>query len=171
MRKLAVFVVVCLVSASTFVLAQNFKIINEVLSGYNETPLTLSTTGNGEFHARISNDETQIQYQLSYADLEGSVTQAHIHLGEPAITGGISVFLCSNLGNGPAGTQSCPPPPATITGTIRASDVIGPAAQGLGAGQLAELIAAIRAGATYVNVHSSLHPGGEIRSPINHTGH
>jgi CHRD domain-containing protein len=171
MRKLAVFVVVCLVSASTFVLAQNFKIINEVLSGYNETPLTLSTTGNGEFHARISNDETQIQYQLSYADLEGSVTQAHIHLGEPAITGGISVFLCSNLGNGPAGTHPCPAPPATITGTIRASDVIGPAAQGLGAGQLAELIAAIRAGATYVNVHSSLYPGGEIRSPINHTGH
>ena len=178
MRRLAVIVVVCLASASTFVLAQNFKVINEVLSGYQETPLTLSTTGNGEFHARISNDETQIQYQLSYSDLEGAVTQAHIHLGEPAITGGISVFLCSNLGNGPAGTQACPAAPATITGTITAADVspnipatAGARMQGLNTGELDELIRAIRAGATYVNVHSTLYAGGEIRSQINHTGH
>jgi hypothetical protein len=171
MRTLAVLVVVCLVSTSTFVLAQNFKVINEVLSGYQETPLTLSTTGSGEFHARISNDETQIQYQLSYSDLEGTVTQAHIHLGDRAITGGISVFLCTNLGNGPAGTQPCPAPPATITGTITATDVspnipatAGARAQGLNTGELAELINAIRAGATYVNVHSTLYPGGEIRS-------
>ena len=33
-----------------------------------------------------------------------------------SVNGGISVFLCSNLGNGPAGTQPCPPGPATITG-------------------------------------------------------
>ena len=84
MRRLSVCVVVCLVSASTFVLAQNFKIINEVLSGFQETPVTVSTTGNGEFHARISNDETEIQYQLSYSDLKAPVTQSHIHLGEPA---------------------------------------------------------------------------------------
>jgi hypothetical protein len=96
------------------------------------------------------------------------VTQAHIHFGSPSQTGGISVFLCTNLGNGPAGTQACPPAPATISGTITPADVIGPAAQGITAGQFAELIEAIRSGATYVNVHSSLYPGGEIRAQLGH---
>jgi len=168
MRKLPVLIVVCFVSASAFVLAQSFKFIHETLTGYEEAPNVLSTTGNGEFHARISHDDTRIQYQLSYSDLEGNVTQAHIHLGAKGIVGGISVFLCSNLGNGPAGTQACPPAPATITGTLEADDVIGPAAQGITAGQFSELIKAIRAGATYVNVHSTLYTGGEIRSQIEH---
>jgi hypothetical protein len=41
------------------------------------------------------------------------------------------VFLCTNLGNGPAGTQACPAAPATITGTLRPADVIGPTGQGI----------------------------------------
>jgi hypothetical protein len=136
------------------------------LSGYEETPLTISTTGNGVFRARINNDDSAITYRLSYADLEGTVRQAHIHFGQAGITGGISVFLCSNLGNGPAGTQACPPSPATVTGTIQSGDVIDLAGQGIEAGAFAELLAAIRAGATYVNVHSSKWPGGEIRGQL-----
>src|SRR5262245_14260091 len=172
MRKLAVFVVVCFISASTFVLAQSFKFIHETLTGYDEAPNVLSTTGNGEFHARISHNDTRIQYQLSYSDLEGNVTQAHIHLGAKGIAGGIFLFLCSNLGNGPAGTQACPPAPATITGTLTADDMVGSAsAQGLAIGEFSEAIRAIRAGATYVNVHTTLFPSGEIRSQIDHVGH
>src|SRR5262249_58741542 len=120
-----------------------------------------------------SNDETRIDWQLSYADLQGAVQQSHIHFGAAGTTGGITVFLCSNLGNGPAGTQPCPAPPATISGTITAADVspnipatVGARNQGLGTGEMAELIRAIRAGATYVNVHRSTWPGGEIRSQI-----
>lgn len=82
--------------------------------------------------------------------------------------GGISVFLCSNLGNGPAGTQACPAAPATISGTITPANVIGPAPQGITAGQFSELIAAIRAGTTYVNVHSTSYPVGEIRAQLGH---
>jgi hypothetical protein len=140
--------------------------IHERLSGYEETPLTLSTKGNGKFDAQISRFQDRIEYRLSYADLEGSVTQAHIHLGARATTGGISVFLCTNLGNGPAGTQACPPAPATVTGTIRPQDVIGPTRQGINAGEYDELLRAIDAGATYVNVHSTLYPTGEIRAQI-----
>ena len=45
-------------------------------------------------------------------------------------------------------------------------NVIGPAAQGIAAGEFAELVRAIRAGATYVNVHTTVHPGGEIRKQL-----
>jgi len=46
--------------------------------------------------------------------------------------------------------------------------VIGPSSQGVAAGEFDELIRAIRAGATYVNVHSTLYPPGEIRAQIGH---
>jgi hypothetical protein len=107
---------------------------------------------------------------LSYADLEGAVQQSDIHFGPPNNTGGISVFLCTNLGNGPAGTQLCPPAPATISGLATAVDVIGPVGQGIEAGALAELVDAIRDGKTYVNVHTAKWPAGEIRSQITHEG-
>ncbi len=75
----------------------------------------------------------------------------------------------------PAGTQACPPSPATVTGTLTAANVVGPAGQGIAAGEFAELIRAIRAGKTYANVHSTKFPGGEIRSQIEgnsgHGGH
>lgn len=139
---------------------------NEKLSGYQEDPLVLSTTGTGEFVAQVDTDAQEIRYSLSYAALEGDVLQAHIHLGGHAQSGAISVFLCSNLGNGPAGTQPCPSAPATVSGTITAADVLGPVNQGIAAGEFDELVAALRAGATYVNVHSAKYPGGEIRAQL-----
>ena len=179
MRRLGMsLAVIALVSASAVVFAQGFKKISELLVGYNEVP-AVSTTGNGSFNARISNDGSQIEWELSYSDLEGAVQQAHIHIGNTGVNGGISVFLCTNLGNGPAGTQPCPAPPATISGTIVAADVspnipatAAARTQGLNTGEIDELIKAIRAGATYVNVHSTLWPGGEIRSQIDgNSGH
>jgi hypothetical protein len=181
MRRLGVSIaILALAAAATVVLAQGgFKKISEALTGYEETAApgqpggAVSTTGHGTFTARISNDETEIQWELSYADLEGAVQQAHIHFGQRSITGPISVFLCTNLGNGPPLTQPCPAAPATIHGTIKAGDVNnGANERGISAGELDELIAAIRAGATYVNVHSTRWPGGEIRSQIDgNSGH
>jgi len=140
------------------------------LVGYNETPLTISTTGGGSFHAKIANDGESFSWTLSYEALEGSVLQSHIHFGAPATTGGISIFLCSNLGNGPAGTQACPASPATISGTARAADVIGPTGQGIEPGAFDEIVAAMRSGFAYANVHSSKWPGGEIRGQLDGGG-
>lgn len=149
--------------------------VSEQLSGYQEDPLVLSTTGTGQFRARISSTGQEISYQLRYSELEGSVLQAHIHLGGRHQSGGISVFLCTNLGNGPAGTQLCPAAPATVTGTITPVDVIGPNTtpnvQGIAAGEFDELVRAIRAGVTYVNVHTTLYPGGEIRAQLGDHAH
>jgi hypothetical protein len=145
--------------------------IKTSLSGYEETPLALSTTGNGSFKATIQGGGASIAYELRYADLEGSVTQAHIHFGSESQSGGISAFLCSNLGNGPAGTQACPAAPATVTGTIQPGDVIGPVGQGIGPGEFDELLQAIRAGVAYANVHSTKYPGGEIRGQFDDDDH
>jgi hypothetical protein len=155
-----------LISIPIAAVAAPLRKVKESLTGLEEAPLALSTAGSGEFTAKISKAGDQIEYELSYAGLEGEVTQAHIHFGSRSQAGGVAIFLCTNLGNGPAGTQACPAAPATITGTIVAADVIGPAGQGITAGQLEEVLAAMKDGATYVNVHSALYPGGEIRAQI-----
>lgn len=142
--------------------------VREVLSGYAETPLALSSPAAGQFRMQINERTQEITWRLSYSDFATTVQQAHVHFGSPAQTGGISFFLCTNLGNGPAGTQTCPPAPATITGTITAADITGPAAQGIGAGEFGEVVQAFRAGFTYVNVHSVAFPAGEIRAQLGH---
>ena len=145
-------------------------LIHEQLTGYEEAPLALSTAGHGTFRAMVT--DAGIEYRLTYADTVGTVSQAHIHFGAVGQAGGISVFLCTNLGNGPAGTQTCPAA-GEVTGTIVPADVIGPAGQGIAATEYEELLAAIRAGTAYVNVHSSTYNGGEIRGQIEggHEGH
>jgi CHRD domain len=126
----------------------------------------LSTPGSGELVATINGAGTEINYALRYSNLAGTAAQAHFHIGQKSVNGGIMIFLCSNLGNGPAGTQPCPTS-GTITGTIHAANVIGPTGQGIGPGELAEVIQAIRNGVVYANVHTDLFPGGEIRGQVN----
>jgi CHRD domain len=142
----------------------------ERLDGYAETPLAVSTPGSAQLRMQINDRAQEITWRLSYTDLATAVTQAHIHFGSPSQTGGISFFLCTNLGNGPAGTQPCPAAPAMISGTVRPADVIGPAAQGIAAGEFEEIVRAMRAGSTYANVHTTQFPIGEVRGQINH-GH
>ncbi len=147
------------------------------LRGYEEVVFgaaigAVSTQATGRFRAKLNDDKTSIEYELRYGGLEGDVTQAHIHFGQRRTQGGISVFLCQTPTAGdPAGlAPTCPPSPAdgtvTVTGTLTAANVIGPAPQGIAVGELAELVRAIRAGVTYVNVHSTVFPGGEIRGQL-----
>jgi hypothetical protein len=142
--------------------------LRERLSGYAETPLALSTPAGGQFRMQVDNETQEITWRLSYSDFATTVTQAHVHVGSPAQSGGISFFLCTNQGNGPAGTQLCPAAPAAISGTITPADILGPAGQGIAAGEFAEVVQAVRAGFTYVNVHSVAFPAGEIRAQLGH---
>src|SRR5712692_8303513 len=152
-------------SAVTYAAGPGGKTIvhSDPLTGYQEaTPAGVSSTGSGSFVASIDDIAGVIDYTLSYSDLEAPALVAHIHFGNRFTSGGVSAFLC-----GGGGKPACPTLGGTVTGTIMAADVIGPAAQGIAPGELAELIRAIRAGVTYVNVHSTTFPAGEIRGQVN----
>ena len=143
--------------------------IQAALTGYEETPAAVSTDASGEFRAMINRGDESIDYELTYSDLQGAVRQAHIHVGQLSVTGSIVIWFCGTATNpGPAGTQTCPQF-GTITGRITAANVVAGSitTQQLAAGELAEVIRAIRAGTAYVNVHTDLSPGGEIRGQIN----
>jgi hypothetical protein len=170
MKKIVILTMAAVVLVAGTAVATNdfgFRLIREVLTGYEEVA-AVSTTGRGTFTAFISRGSDEIRYVLRYSDLEGDVQQAHIHFGARGTNGEISAFLCSNLANPPAGTPACPAPGGSVEGVIEPTDVIGPADRGIEAGAFDELVAAIRAGTTYVNVHSSKWPGGEIRAQISH---
>jgi hypothetical protein len=141
------------------------SIVFERLSGFQEDPLAFSTPGSATFVATINDKDQVISYRLSWTDLPTNVIQAHIHLGGRAQSGGVIVFLC---GGGPvdAPAPACPAGNASVTGTITPANVIGPVGQGIAAGEFAELVTALRAGATYVNIHTTERPGGEIRGQI-----
>jgi hypothetical protein len=158
--------VVSLLAAVGVAVATGGRDIRETLTGYEETPQSISTPANGEFKLRINRFSNTLDYRLSYRGFETPVLQAHIHFGARATTGGVSVFLCSNLPDPPAGTPACPTPAGTVSGTLGPEDVIGPAGQGIAPGEFDELVDAIRAGATYANVHSEARPGGEIRAQL-----
>jgi len=135
------------------------------LSPYGEVP-TNSTTGRGELDLRIDDAAQTITFTLTYTGLAAPASAAHIHLGARSTTGGVSVFFCGGAKPAcPSGTSD----KATVTDTIVATDVVGPTAQGIPAGPtgFSELVAAIRAGVTYANIHNATFPGGEIRGQIN----
>ena len=172
MRKLAVafLVVAVALSAAVGVQAYVTKGKHDVktarLSGYNETP-AVNTTANGSFSAKIDDKAQTIAYTLTYSGLSSQVRQAHIHFGNRFSSQGIALFLCTNLGNGPAGTPACPGTTSgTVTGTLHPSDVQAITNQGLAAGDWDSIVRAIRAGAAYANVHTNNFPGGEIRAQL-----
>lgn len=140
------------------------------MSSYLEVP-SVSTPARGTIEVRLRDDK--LDYRLTYSRLEGTVTQAHIHFAQPSVNGGITAWLCETLTNPSpsATTPTCPAPGGTVSGTITSAEVIGGAAsQGIAATQFGELAAAIKAGFTYANVHSSVFGGGELRGQIKAAG-
>jgi hypothetical protein len=135
------------------------------MSGYLEVP-SISTTGRGTIEVKINNS-TSLEYKLTYSGLSGNPLFAHIHFAQPGVNGGVGAFLC-----GGGGKPACPAQPGNVTGTITGADVVAVTApgttqsQGIAAGEIGELIGAIKAGFTYANVHTAAYPGGEIRGQI-----
>ncbi len=138
------------------------------LTGFEEVP-SESTPGNGWIRVRVVNGDT-LHYTLHYEDFEageGATTASHIHFGQRGVSGGVSAFLCGGGDKPP-----CTPITGDFEGDIDAADVIGPGTQGIAAGEMAELIRAMRKGYTYANVHTTTNGPGLIRGQLkNGHGH
>lgn len=130
------------------------------LSGYREVP-PISTVASGSFKGKVNGAGTAVDYTLTYTGLEAAASAAHLHFGQRGVAGGVLAFLC-----GGGGKAACPATAGTVTGTLVAADVQSLTAQGIDAGAFAEVLAAIRANITYVNVHSAKFPNGEIRGDV-----
>lgn len=149
------------------------RLFKAELSGYTEVlnPAgggAVSTPASGTFTARLAPTGDAIEYELSYKDLIGNVTQSHIHFGQTGTTGGIMVWLCETPPDFNDPTDRAPTCPAagTVSGQITSASIIGPASQGIAAGEFEEVVKALQAGSAYVNVHTTSFPPGEIRGQV-----
>ena len=126
MKRLRILVMGMASLLATATLARGEQII-AALTGLEEVPV-VSTAAVGTFYGFTSGDS--IFYSLFYTQLQGTVTQAHIHVGQAGVNGGISFFLCQTATNADP-TKLSPPCPqtGTVNGTITAANVIGRAHQ------------------------------------------
>ncbi|MHC4430032.1 MAG: PQQ-dependent sugar dehydrogenase, partial [Planctomycetota bacterium] len=111
------------------------------IDGQQEVP-PLDVAASGVGTATLDTGSNLFSWDITYQDLSGPATTAHFHGPAPNCeTAGVEITIL------PAGG-----PPA---GDIVGSDT-------LSAGQVADLLA----GLWYVNIHTALHPGGEIRGRV-----
>lgn len=139
---------------------------NAAASGGEEVPAR-DTRARATAIFHVGDGGNSIDYKLIVANIE-NVVASHIHLEAEGVNGPIVVFLF-----GPASPAGGRVDGVLAEGTITSASLIGPLA-----GQtLADLIAAIQAGNTYVNVHTNDgvdptntgpgdFPGGEVRGQI-----
>ena len=123
------------------------------LSGDNHTP-PITTVGSGKATFVLNEDHTAVSFLVEVANID-SVTQAHIHQGAPDENGSVGTFLFGFVaGGGPVnGVLS--------SGVITEADLVGP-----WAGDFDGFLSDLLNGNTYVNVHTTTNPGGEIRGQI-----
>jgi hypothetical protein len=129
------------------------------LSGAQEVP-PINTAGTGNFEMTIQ--PGTITFSLTFSGLSSPLAVAHLHFAPSKVNGGVMIFLC-----GGGGQPACPATTeGTITGTITAANVTGPAAQGIEPGDLDSALEAVRDGLSYANMHTANFGGGEIRGQV-----
>jgi hypothetical protein len=148
--------------ASPAVAGDNFV---ATLSGDQEVPAR-DTQAVGVATFKLREDGTALAFKLNVANID-NVVAAHIHCGAVGVNGpvGVTLFMGDRAGRPVNGTLA--------EGTITAPDL----GNACGWTDLAAVLAALRSGATYVNVHTNDgvapintgpgdFPGGEIRGQV-----
>jgi len=138
--------------------AQDTKTFTANLVGDNEVP-PINTKATATLKLSVG---STISFTITYADLSTPLLFSHFHFAPTKVAGGVMIFLC-----GGGGQPNCPQTlSGTITGTITPDNVVALAAQGIAAGDLTSALEAVTEGNSYINMHTTQFPGGELRGQI-----
>ena len=125
------------------------------LSGSNEAPPVAATGAGGTATITLNLTAQTLDWVVDVFNLPSGVTAGHIHAGGPGVAGPVVInFTVPTTASNDF----------RFTGTARPADVVPRAAQGVNSWE--DLVQAILTGQTYVNVHSQVNPGGEIRGQL-----
>lgn len=125
------------------------RTFNVPLSGAEETPPNASIY-TGSATVVVNAARSQIMVMMTHN--VPSTTMAHIHVGPPGVAGSI-IFNLS--------TTTVPSP---LNVTLTASDLQPRPNEGVAT--FDDAVTKLLAGQTYINIHSTLYPNGEIRGQI-----
>jgi hypothetical protein len=143
-----------ILAASSQAQAQTIT-FNASLSGGNEVPPVV--TGSAGNAVVTWNPTTRTgTYRVDVYNMPVGTTQSHIHVGAANVGGPVVI----NFTVPPGGISN----DYALQGTFACSDVVARAAQGINSCE--DFEQALVLGNTYVNVHSTANPGGEIRGQL-----
>ena len=132
------------------------RIYDAHLSGENEVPpVQSSATGLAEFTPPVNDS---IKYRINITGISGA-TGAHIHSGQAGENGEVVADLLTSMKVNDVSYGM------TIRGNLSDSSLKGP----MEGKTLEDLVAAMDSGQTYVNIHTTQHPDGEIRGQVINT--
>lgn len=103
-----------------------------------EVPAPKGGKGTGSFSGTLNG--SKLTWKLTWGTLSGPANAAHIHLGKAGKAGNVVVPLCAGA--------TCK---SGVHGTVTLK---------------AAVLKALKAGGTYVNIHTAKNPAGEIRGQI-----
>ena len=129
--------------------------LNATLSGGNEVPAVV--TGSAGTAVVTWNTATRTgTYRVEVYNMPVGTTASHIHVGADNVGGPVVINFAV-----PAGGISND---YALSGTFACSDVVARAAQGINSCD--DFEQALLLNNTYVNVHSTANPGGEVRGQL-----
>jgi CHRD domain len=146
-RKLATgsaMVAVAGLAVTASVVSAGGRPLSTDLSGAEEAPGPGDANATGEADLTLNQGQGEVCFDLSWTQVDGTVFAAHIHVGDAGSPGPIVIGL--------------------FTGTFAGTDE----AAGCVSDVDSELIKAIRQNpsAYYVNIHSTVFPGGAVRGQL-----
>lgn len=135
----AVFMLACTNAANA-----NVWLLEAFLDGLQEAPIPNASPASGTFNGTL--DDVSGAFTVTtgtYQDLVAASTAVHLHgLAPPGVAAGVIIGLTLDT-------------PGAATGTYSGGGVL-----------TAPQITGLLAGNTYINIHSTAFPGGEIRGQV-----
>ncbi len=114
------------------------------LNNAQELPKPHANGGSGRFTATLTGHALKwtLRWKLTFTNLSGPPTEALLHLGKRGTVGPVGVGLCGPCTSGVHGKSLVP----------------------------VNVMAALKTGGAYVNIHTAKNPNGEIRGQIRKVG-
>lgn len=162
MRKLAPLLSTAILFSVLFTAVYAAEVEREFkigLTGGAERPTPVVTQAFGS--AEVELKDLLIKFEVEVCNIQ-HVTQAHIHVGSAAVAGPVIIFLYPGTGPAdPTGAFSAEDCERLSSGVRTPANLIGPLRDNWDG-----FVNAFMAGNTYVNVHTTANPGGEIRGQL-----
>jgi hypothetical protein len=129
--------------------------LTAVLSGGSEAPNLVLTgaTGTGEVFVNMATRD--VTYTIRIFNIPSGTTAGHFHVGSAGTAGPVVVNLS-------------PPPQISndyvLNGTVNASALVARPEQGIRDWE--DFVQSLIGGQMYLNIHTNVNPGGEIRGQL-----
>lgn len=139
MKAIRSIAIVAILLGAVYAHSQNLYNISGTASGLQEVPPNMSA-GTASVYGTYNDNTGDATLAISFSGLGSAVTASHIHVAPVGVNGPVIVPLTSLISAG------------TINGVVNI-----PMAHR----------AAFKSGGTYINIHTTGIPGGEIRAQLN----